>query len=123
MPAAPRLRLNLVAHPVSGLSFSLTRHLLIHTYVRMIQVVACLHANVFDLRPVALELMVRAIVKAYRARLPIRGSLLMDISSAIVVRRLVIIVHPALCSHSRLECGSTLAIQLAQRILPANLAS
>lgn len=71
VPAAPRLRLNLVAHPVS----SLARRLLVHIAVRMIQVVACLHANVFDLRPVALELMVRAIVNVCRAHIPTRGSL------------------------------------------------
>lgn len=129
MPAAPRLRLNLVALPVSASLIascaSLTRRLLIHTSVRMIQVVACLHANVFDLRPVALELMVRAIVNVLYA---VRTNYLWKlghISFAVVVRMFVIVVRAAcaLCSPSRLECGSTIAVQLAQRIFPANLAS
>lgn len=73
----------------------------------------------FDLRPVALEDMVRGTVNVRRARVWKLGHIF-----AVVVRRLVTVVQAALCSRSRLECGLTLAIPLAQhQILPLNLAS
>jgi hypothetical protein len=76
VPAAPRLRLNLVALAVSvgclhhaACSFTCTS-----THPRDSSV-ACLDANMFDPRPVALDIMPRGTVSVYRARIPARQSL------------------------------------------------
>ena len=98
MPAAPGLRLNLVALAVSASPPPPP-----HTppaHPPHDSSVACPDANVFDHRPVALEVVVRGTVTVCRARVWKLGRIF-----TVVVRTLVIVVQAALCSLLTQQAG------------------